>query len=81
MALPDPPEGEPRQVLQAIWDHASETGKWPAFAQLDRRWDRNHESDVLEILRQVPRGLLTGRQRLQHATARQHRHRTDRGGR
>jgi hypothetical protein len=60
MALPEPPEGEPSRALQAIWDHAFETGKWPTFAQLDHRWDRNHESDVLEVLRQLPRGLTYG---------------------
>jgi predicted nucleotide-binding protein len=60
MALPEPPEGEPRQVLQAIWDHASKTGEWPTFAQLDHRWDTDHESDVLDVLRQLPPGFTHG---------------------
>jgi predicted nucleotide-binding protein len=60
MALPDPPRGEPCQVLQAIWDHASETGKWPTFAQLDHRWDAHHDSDVLDVLRQLPPGFIYG---------------------
>jgi predicted nucleotide-binding protein len=60
MALPEPPQGEPRQVLQAIWDHACETGKWPTFAQLDHRWDANHDSDVLDVMRQLPPGFTYG---------------------
>jgi hypothetical protein len=60
MALPEAPTGEPREVLQTIWDHAAETGKWPTFAQLDRRWDASHESDVLDVLRQLPPGFTYG---------------------
>jgi WD40 repeat protein len=60
MALPEPPQGEPRQVLQAIWDHAFEMGEWPTFAQLDHRWDAAHDSDVLDVLRQLPPGFTHG---------------------
>ncbi len=60
MALPDPPKGEPRQVLQAIWDHALVTAKWPTLAQLDHRWDAHHDSDVLDVLRQIPSGFTYG---------------------
>ena len=60
MVLPEPPTGEPRQVLQAIWDHALATGTWPSFAQLDHRWDTDHESDVLDVLRQLRPGFTYG---------------------
>lgn len=60
MALPECPAGETGQVLQVIWDHTAETGKWPTFTQLDRLWDADHESDVLEVLRSLPAGLVYG---------------------
>lgn len=60
MSLPAAPGGEPGEVLQLIWDYALETRQWPTFVQLDRRWDRGHDSDVLDVLRQLPPGLSTG---------------------
>jgi hypothetical protein len=60
MTLPDPPQGESRQLLQAIWDMTFQTGQWPTFAQLDRRWDSSHDTDVADVLRQLPEGFANG---------------------
>lgn len=60
MALPELPEGQPRLFLQAVWDLASERLRWPTFAELDRRWDAGHDSDVTDIMRQLPVGYITG---------------------
>lgn len=60
MTLPTPPPGEPSQALQAVWDIAFEMGRWPTFAELDRRWDSQHDSDVLDVLRDLPADLGTG---------------------
>lgn len=60
VTMPQPPPGESLQVLWTIWDLAFETGKWPTFGELDRRWDRQYETDVLHILSQLPEGLTNG---------------------
>jgi hypothetical protein len=60
MSLPQPPPGESRQLLQTIWDLAFETGNWPTFAELDHRWDSRHDTDVLDVLRQLPEGFANG---------------------
>jgi hypothetical protein len=60
MTLPEPPEEEPRLLLQAVWDLSSEMQRWPTFAELDRRWDARHDSDVIDVMRQLPAGYITG---------------------
>ena len=60
MTLPEPPSGEFRPLLQTVWDLGMEHLRWPTFAELDRRWDARHESDVIEVLRQMPAGFMTG---------------------
>ena len=59
MTMPEPP-GEGRELLQVIWDIARGNGQWSTFAELDRRWDAHHDSDVLDDLRQLPDGLAFG---------------------
>ena len=60
MTLPEPPSGECRPLLQTVWDLAMEHLRWPTFDELDRRWDTSHDSDVIEVLRQMPAGFMTG---------------------
>jgi hypothetical protein len=60
MSLPEPPPGESRGLLQTIWNLAVKTGNWPTFAELDRRWDSQYDTDVLDILRQLPEGFANG---------------------
>ena len=43
-----------------IWDLADESENWPTFGELDRRWDSQHDSDVMEVLRELPKGLING---------------------
>lgn len=60
MTLPKPPAGEGLELLQTIWDLAVETGNWPTFTELDHRWDSRHDSDVIDVLRQLPDGFTNG---------------------
>jgi hypothetical protein len=60
MTLPTLPPGEGQQLLQTIWDLAFQTYAWPMFAELDHRWDSSHDSDVLDVLRELPPGLVNG---------------------
>jgi DNA-binding PadR family transcriptional regulator len=60
MTLPEAPLGEGQALLQTVWDLAYAVRSWPTFAELDRRWDSRHDSDVIGILRQIPAGFITG---------------------
>jgi hypothetical protein len=60
MSLPELSQGESRRLLQVIWDFASETNRWPTLAELDLRWDSHRFSHVVEILRQLPEGVVHG---------------------
>jgi hypothetical protein len=60
MAMPEAPPGEDQALLQTIWDLAYAGLTWPTFAELDRRWDSRHDSDVIGVLRQIPAGFITG---------------------
>jgi len=60
MTLPEAPPGEGCALLQTIWDLAYTNFRWPTFAELDRSWDARHDSDVIDVLRQVPSGFTTG---------------------
>jgi hypothetical protein len=58
MGLPEVPPGEFRDLLQEIWHAALETDEWPTFAELDHRWDSEHDIDVIGVLDRLPQGLL-----------------------
>lgn len=60
MPLPKPPLEESGQLLQAIWGITVATLKWPTFAELDSRWDSEYETDVADILRDLPEGFVCG---------------------
>jgi len=60
MLLPVPPSGESRELLQAIWAFAVANHKWPTFAQLDSGWDSGHDTDVADVLRDLPEGFVYG---------------------
>jgi hypothetical protein len=47
-------------LLQTIWDFASETGKWPTITELECRWDSQRNADIVEILSQLPEGVVNG---------------------
>jgi hypothetical protein len=60
MSLPEQPPGDALELLQTIWDLAFDTGNWPTFTELDHRWDSGHNSDVVEVLHQLPEGFTNG---------------------
>jgi predicted nucleotide-binding protein len=60
MPLPEPPSGESRELLQKILELTVEERNWPTFAQLERRWDFNHETEAADILCDLPEGFVCG---------------------
>jgi hypothetical protein len=58
--MPQPSLGDHRDVLQAIWDVASQTSYWPMYAELARRWYYTHDTDVTDVLRGVGREFVVG---------------------
>ena len=60
MGLPQLSPGPGRQLLQAVWELASGAGRWPTFAELDRRLDSAFDLQALDVLREMPPGFLHG---------------------
>src|SRR6266568_3951970 len=60
MTMPDPPPGHARQLLQATWDVACHTLRWPTFAELDRVLDSAHDIQAVDVLRGMPAGFIYG---------------------
>jgi hypothetical protein len=60
MSLPEPPPGDGCHVLQTIWDLTFQSRIWPTFNELDHRWDARHDTDVTDVLRDLPDGLVDG---------------------
>jgi hypothetical protein len=60
VVLPQLSPGPSRQLLQAVWELAFGEGRWPTFAELDRRLDSVYELQALDVLGEIPPGFLYG---------------------
>lgn len=60
MPLPRLLSGPHRQFVQAVWDLAFASLRWPTFAELDRRLDHAYDIQALDVLREIPPGFLYG---------------------
>lgn len=58
--LPRLPSGLHRQFVQAVWDMACASLRWPTFAELDRRLDHAYDVQALLALKEMPPGFLYG---------------------
>jgi hypothetical protein len=60
VALPIPPPGHARRLLETTWQLAGGSLRWPFFTELDRRLYSGDEIDVLDAIRATPPGFLYG---------------------
>jgi hypothetical protein len=60
MAMPQLPSRPSRQLVQAVWELALGTLRWPTFAEWDRRLDSAYDVQALDALSEVPPGFLYG---------------------
>ncbi len=60
ITMPDPPPGQTRRLLQATWDFACRTLRWPTFAELDRVLDSLHNIQAVDVIRGMPPEFIYG---------------------
>ena len=60
VTLPVPPPGPCRRLVQVVWELTFTGLRCPTFAELDRRLDQAHDVQALDVLREMPPGLLWG---------------------
>ena len=58
--LPTPPDNGSQLLLQAIWDLAGPSPRWPTYAELDRYLDLRHDQDALGLIRATPLAFVYG---------------------
>ena len=73
---PIPPTANPATCSRQSGTTHPRRATGPPSPKLDHRWDAGHDSDVLDVLRQLPPGFTYGEQ-IRHRAPRQHRHRAD----
>ena len=57
--MPTPSTAAQARLLQAVWDLFYAASRWPTFAELDRKLDRDHDMDIAAVAPTLPSGLLT----------------------
>jgi hypothetical protein len=60
MALPTPPAGPARRLLEVTWEMAGGLGRWPVFAELDRHLYSGYDIQALDVMRVISPGFLYG---------------------
>ena len=58
MAMPTPTDDDQQHLLQVVWDLCISESKWPTFAQVDRKVDRDFNLDVQVVGQRLPAELL-----------------------
>lgn len=64
--MPSPNTPEQQTLLQTVWDLTTQAGRWPMFAEVDRRLDQLHGLEVVTLAASLQPGLLL-QQNLQYA--------------
>lgn len=56
--MPAPSTAAQATLLQAVWDLFYAASRWPTFAEIDRKLDRDHDIDIASVAPTLPPGLL-----------------------
>jgi predicted nucleotide-binding protein len=56
--LPTPTTMGQQLLLQMMWGLFSLKAKWPTFQEIDRKFDRAYEQDIVDVTRKMPNGLI-----------------------
>src|SRR6266508_499868 len=56
--MPTPTDGDQQRLLQTVWDLFATYSRWPTFAQVDRKLDRDFDLDAQVVSQRLPAELL-----------------------
>jgi hypothetical protein len=56
--MPSPTDEDQQHLLQCVWDLCVTHSKWPTFAKVDRRLDREFHLDAQAVSQRLPTELL-----------------------